>query len=434
VLETLYQDAGALRGVLDWVDDRFGPLRRLWGTRLSNPEPQWWLFTCDLARSPVGTWYCPYPAGAAGTSIDRSEALRRTLGEAVERYSGLNAASSVDVFPLSLSESPLIDRFPLCAPDEPCLPTFRVRQPHATLRHTKVRRLATGEGVAIPAPFVCLDYQPEPGESAITMPISTGLAFHAELHLAIWNALCEVAERDAIMLMWWTRRTSRRLECNDPSLPLDLASRLERLRRTGLTTHLFDITTDFRVPTVFCILEDKSYPHYVAGASCKSDPAGACSKALDEAVSVRVSARKMGSASLPSLTDFSWVQSLEMHELLYAHWRGSPALDFLLNQQIAPLPFEEFANHPWWQAPSDMRDLALRAAGLEELGLTVLWTDVTAPEATEFGQVERVVVPEMLPLAQDHNARWLATPRLLRAAGLREGTTSAFNPYPHPFA
>jgi len=123
-----------------------------------------------------------------------------------------------------------------------------------------------------------------------------------------------------------------------------------------------------------------------------------------------------------------------MHELLYAHWRGSPALDFLLNQQIAPLPFEEFANHPWWQAPSDMRDLALRAAGLEELGLTVLWTDVTAPEATEFGQVERVVVPEMLPLAQDHNARWLATPRLLRAAGLREGTTSAFNPYPHPFA
>jgi len=128
------------------------------------------------------------------------------------------------------------------------------------------------------------------------------------------------------------------------------------------------------------------------------------------------------------------VQSLEMHELLYANWRASPALDFLLNQQASPLPFEEFAGQPWWQAPMDMSDLNRCAVCLEGMDLTVLWTDVTAPEATEFGHVARVVVPEMLPLAQDHNARWLATPRLLRAAGLTEGATSAFNPYPHPFA
>jgi ribosomal protein S12 methylthiotransferase accessory factor len=300
--------------------------------------------------------------------------------------------------------------------------------------HTMVRRLATGEEVAIPAPFVCLDYQPQAPEPAITMPISTGLAFHAELHLAIWSALCEVVERDAIMLMWWSRRSPRRLECSHATLSLCLRSRLDQLRRAGLTAHLFDITTDFRVPTVFCILEDERYPYYVAGASCKSDPVAACTKALDEAVSVRVSARKMGLANLPPLGDFSWVRSLELHELLYAHWRASPALDFLLNQQVAPLPFEEFARQPWWQAPADMSDLARRAQCVEGMDLTVLWTDVTAPEATEFGHVARVVVPEMLPLAQDHNARWLATPRLVRAAGLTAGSTATLNPYPHPFA
>jgi hypothetical protein len=43
-------------------------------------------------------------------------------------------------------------------------------------------------------------------------------------------------------------------------------------------------------------------------------------------------------------------------------------------------------------------------------------------------------VPQMLPLSPDHRVRWLATPRLLRLAGLSAPDPSALNPYPHPFA
>jgi hypothetical protein len=68
------------------------------------------------------------------------------------------------------------------------------------------------------------------------------------------------------------------------------------------------------------------------------------------------------------------------------------------------------------------------------MGLNVLWTDITAPEATGLGHVIKVIVPEMVPLTQDHNVRWLGTPRLLGASGLKQATTAAFNPFPHPFA
>jgi len=66
--------------------------------------------------------------------------------------------------------------------------------------------------------------------------------------------------------------------------------------------------------------------------------------------------------------------------------------------------------------------------------MTPLWTEITDPALAELGHVVRVVVPEMLPLAQDHRARWLGTPRLLKRAGLSRAPASAFNRYPHPYS
>jgi hypothetical protein len=80
-----------------------------------------------------------------------------------------------------------------------------------------------------------------------------------------------------------------------------------------------------------------------------------------------------------------------------------------------------------------MDSLSRLATQLQEAGLTVLWTEVTAPEAAAFGHVVKVIVPEMVPLAQDYNARWLATPRLRQAAGPDRAGALAWNPFPHPF-
>jgi ribosomal protein S12 methylthiotransferase accessory factor len=84
--------------------------------------------------------------------------------------------------------------------------------------------------------------------------------------------------------------------------------------------------------------------------------------------------------------------------------------------------------------PADLTDLAACARRLEGMGLTALWTEVTAPEAEGLGHVVKVIVPEMVPLSVDHGARWLATPRLRRVGDAGRPGTSAWNPFPHPFA
>jgi ribosomal protein S12 methylthiotransferase accessory factor len=417
------------------VDDRFGPLRNLHGRKLRPPEPGWWVYTCNLARSPVGLWFTTNPAGAAGTSLEADEALDRLLGEAVERYSALNAQTDAGCISLLPIESALLNRFPTCAAEEPCPADFRCPDPKIPLTHVLVQRLLDNRQIAVPAGYVHLNFQPQPPEPALTLPISTGLAFHAQLHQALWNGLCEVAERDALMIAWWTRRPLRPLDVSSADLPMPVWSRLKRLHAAGLTTYLFDMTWDFQVPTVFCILAAQRYPYFVAGAACRADPVAACTKALDEAVSARICFPTIvRPAALPSLEDFAWVRSLEQHAFLYAAWQATPALDFLLQSSAPAVDFLDFVRRSWWPAPRDMTELVAIAAKLDAMGLSVLWTEVTSAEAVDFGHVVKVIVPETVPLAIDHNARWLATPRLLRAAGLDQPALDAFNPFPHPFA
>src|SRR5262245_21533 len=80
---------GPLESVLHLIDERFGPLCDLAPRLLVDGERPWWLYTCNIARVPAGAWFKPYPSQAAGTAIEGEVALKRCLGEAVERFSGL---------------------------------------------------------------------------------------------------------------------------------------------------------------------------------------------------------------------------------------------------------------------------------------------------------------------------------------------------------
>jgi ribosomal protein S12 methylthiotransferase accessory factor len=217
-------------------------------------------------------------------------------------------------------------------------------------------------------------------------------------------------------------------------MPDALTDRLERLAQMKVTVRLFDITTDFQVPIILCIAASDSFPYIVAGAACRADPGEACMKAVDEAVAMRfgLPELKASIASIPSRPED--VHSLNDHALYYADKSDTGPFAFLSEGRRAVVGFDAFAARSWWHPPSNMNSLRRIAAHLKLNGLTVLWTDVTCPEATVFGRVVKVVVPEMIPLSPDHGIRWLATPRLLKQAGLQTASAAAFNPLPHPFA
>lgn len=415
--------------LLAWADDRFGPLGRLRRLRLGAPDPPWWYCGADLARAPVGNWFSPEPVASAGASLDPDEALWRALGEGVERYCALNAVVSGE--PVTLREAGLADRWPVCAPDEPCPPSLRALPIDTPLTHVSARRLADDREALVPAGIAHLNFQSAPTEPPVAVPISTGLAFGRDLPGALWRGLCEVAERDAIAGMWWTGAPLPEIAADARHVPDAVAERLELVAAAGLRVRLFDMSTDFRVPAVFCVVTAERYPFLVVGAGCHADPAAACAKALDETVALRCALR--GRRDGPAPASPAEVRQLIDHALYYAGQAGHPAFAFLLGRRGPRRSFAEFAGQDWWTAPADLPALSRFAAARERDGFTALWLDLTAPEAAGLGRVVKVIVPEMVPLSPDHAIRWLGTPRLLARAGLAEASAARFNPDPHPF-
>ncbi len=111
---------------------------------------------------------------------------------------------------------------------------------------------------------------------------------------------------------------------------------------------------------------------------------------------------------------------------------NSRGLEFLLNDNPNKLSLDDYKKRQWLQAPESMEDLGKIAKQLEELGLTVLWSDLTSTEAAELGTCVKVTIPEMVPLNVAHKVRWLACPRLNinKQESLK---ASDFNHFPHPF-
>jgi ribosomal protein S12 methylthiotransferase accessory factor len=409
------------------IDKRFGPILETSLLRLGIPEPNWWVCRASLARTPPGTRFTSARLAAAGTSIDLEEAELRGMGEALERYSAL----TVDFVgrPLIASAMDRSLQFPRCAVDEQCPDSFRSIPADAQLTFVEVRRLSDDATTLVPAGYVHLHFRPDSCEPMVTLSISTGVAFRPSLVDAIWCGLCEVAERDALMLMWWLQLSVAEIVVKTVEIPPALAVRLAALERANLSARFFDMSTNFHVPTVFCLLVGTTYPHLSVGAACRCGAVEAICKSLDEAVAGRIVLREIPR----KVQDSSRTpQTLENHLLYYADGRNATAFKFLTESKTA-VGLKEFIGSDWWAAPKTMADLAARASHLLAEGLTALWADITVPEIAALGYVVKVTVPEMVPLSPDHSCRWLATPRLMSRGKVKDATTGAFNPNPHPF-
>jgi ribosomal protein S12 methylthiotransferase accessory factor len=75
-----------------------------------------------------------------------------------------------------------------------------------------------------------------------------------------------------------------------------------------------------------------------------------------------------------------------------------------------------------------MDQLRSVAACLKQMGYDVYYKDLTLNEVKPIGFVYRVIIPQMMPLTQYDNTRWLS-------ALIADGRSMAdINPYPQPFS
>ena len=439
----------------DLVDARTGIVRDVRELRLEEDEPAF-VHYLSTAASTAAWNLLPNFGDNGGVGTDRPTAIRKALGEAVERYCSAifdydeltwatyetlarRAAAGHGPRPVDPETFALYSAEQLTAPGFPWRP-FRRDTPVAW---TPGRALDPDlpeidvEPVLVPAGFVFVPYHylPQRPDTPVTQPISTGLACGAGAADAAVSALCEVIERDAFTITWQRRLSRPRW---DPAtLPAPLPELLRRFTDAGLAVHVVDITTDIPVPTVLTVAVGRAdtSPAVAVAAATHPDPVSACRKSLEELAHTRRFASQvmdyLPAVPLDVEAGHPAVTGQREHLRSYCPQEATARAAFLWAGPVLPFPDE----------PTDLGGppadrLRRLVTAVIAAGEQVFACELTTPDIAELGlSVMRVVVPGLHPLHMGHGNRARGGHRLRTVPDRLPHPCAAVddNPYPHPF-
>jgi ribosomal protein S12 methylthiotransferase accessory factor len=307
-----------------------------------------------------------------------------------------------------------------------------------------------GEPVLVPE---CCAYYRLPEESRrdrFVYEISNGCALGSCPEEAILHGLLELAERDAFLLTWLAQLPIPRLDprsASDARIP----SMIERIRRrTGYRVQLHASTLDILVPCFWAMARDErddaQRPRVLCAAGSSLDPESGVLGALQELSSCLewrlASYPRERERAAQLAADFSRVESMDDHALLYCHPDAAGRLDFLSSDPAPPISFAELGRRCGWpEATSDLTaDLREMLARFLARCHDVVVVDQSTPEHHAGGfTCVKVLAPGTLPMTFGHRLRRVeGLPRLLEVPhelGYRPRPLSQaeLNPAPHPF-
>ncbi len=416
------------------VDAEVGVARRCFSLPIDGDDPRVFM---SIAESALGGFGC-------GVDVSEDRARAAAIGEVAERYSAhfydrdtLTTASwneldepALDPETFALHSSPQLTAFATSLDDTP-------RPFDRGTRTSWVRGtdLSSGASVLVPAPFVYLPYRYPQDEPFFTDCTSTGLALAANRESAALSALSEVAERDAVAIVWLAGLAVPRVEF-DPDDELGRFVR-SRFAAAGFSCVLLDAHLDLPLSVVIAILfDEKGRPSF--GSAARSSSLAAARKALLEAAQARIS-WKRDSLIEPRrrfASDFSDVREFSDHPVVYADPARHDDLTFLWSSRQT-VHWREIPDRATGRAD---RDLEVLFEGLEDLGHRAVAVEVTTPDLASLGlRVVRALAPGLQPLNGAHCRPALGGLRL-RELPMRLGLATApladddLNRLVHPFA
>jgi ribosomal protein S12 methylthiotransferase accessory factor len=373
----------------------------------------------------------------AGRAIgDRDLARAIAIAEAAERYAGGAFFSTEPTLTRQGSlPGPEIDlsAVPRCSEREYTHPACPVTAPdwRSDMRWVTGRELRSGEDRWLPAVMTCYGLDRLPSER-FWYPISTGYAVHSTVSKAVFSALCEVVERDAVAITWLQRLPLPRLPAS--VLDQDTVALIDWATRHFVDTHLFDATTDIGLPTVYVVLRADHDATAATTVSCSTGLTltQAARRAVLEAITARIPAQDGPDAAPPE--DYAEFSGITDGSRYMGNPRMRHAFDFLTSRPDTPanqVSLSRFAD--------DEADGLRRLVGiLGGLGMEVIVVDRTTRELAAVGLIAvSVVVPALQPMSVHPLAQFRAHPRLYSAParmGHRVLAEEDLNHLPQPFA
>ncbi len=433
-LRDLWQDGvGLITAVHKLRVDSDGPQFSVTTARLGDLATLW-------AGTPrQGTKYHVGSLDGAGIAEGDEHSIIPALAEALERYcsSTFDHRQFISATAEELGAKALdLDDIPRCSDtelaDRQC-PLVLPRK-DKSIRWVPGVSLVSGEVVYIPVSLVYLYVPTNSIYERLAIGITTGCAAHTSLTAAIVNGILEVVERDALSLTWLQRFSLSRISRSSLIASSLLSGVWEQHVRasTELTVSLFDATTEFGIPVVYCIQESAVDSTLKTVVSCASALTAeiAAAKALRDVAMLRVClrhAKKPPSSrdDFTQVTDGGIFMAREDQYEAFSFLTGTTRETSLMAMKSATVSSQR----------ASLEDL-LRRFKRAKIDLYVV--DLTTDEALRAGmRVVRVVIPALQPFSFIHRARYLGHRRLYEAPaklGYRSYSETELNHHPQPFA
>jgi ribosomal protein S12 methylthiotransferase accessory factor len=264
--------------------------------------------------------------------------------------------------------------------------------PSATIEWVAIADLASGARRLLPVEF----FYPRANlkRPRLVLESSSGTAAHTEPEAATRAALCEVIERDCLLLFWYRRPRTIAVAIDAIPAP-DIREDLRRLQLMGFVVTVCALAYDLDAPCFLIVgLRGESF---IYGGGCHPDWHRALTHAVTElGQSLRqLMATPTATVISRSLPD---VRTPGDH---YGLFNRGPLHGVL--RQVLAQTLERADSVPWCstrQAPmSDARAVEALLNLLAARGLRAYGCDLTPPELAGCGvHVRRVLVPGLIPI------------------------------------
>lgn len=308
---------------------------------------------------------------------------------------------------------------------------------------TKVNSLHDKSESFIPAQLIHFMYKKSYTEPTIRLSDSTGAAAGISTDQALYNAVCELIERDAYAITYYNRLPIKKIrtdQINDNTIK----NLITYISRHYFTVLLFDIRLDIDIPIFLCLLIDETNvgPKISIGVKCSLSWQDAMSGAIMEALQ-GINATRTIIALQQSLKKNEFKKfGLGMQAILerVMYWANPISVDdisFLLSSSYEsfkpPMQKEVILGSSF----SNLLSVVIRK--LEKVGINkIYWKQITPSYLNKYNITSvKVVIPNLQTIPLDGSLFYFGGDRLYNVpvrCGFQKNPTQEkdFNRIPHP--
>ena len=414
---------------LDSISDVIGIVRNINAIDTLNRDPKCFNFGA-IANSRDYSFYkikggCCHP--------DENGAILGTIGEVVERYSASlynNRELVVSDFRNLKKNAISPNRYALFHKEQLNDPKFPFKKfdSESVVSWFPMKDLTTGAEVYVPAQLIYMPFLKD--QNIIAPNVSTGLAAHNNIYDAILNGLYEVIERDSFVLTWYQMLQLERIAINE-----DICSFINGMIRTEVEIHLFDMTTDLKIPSVLVLgfFENEQGRKFAIGSATRWTYGEAIKKAVTELIQSIIGSRVTEKfMDNKKYSRFSDITTFEDHGWYYMSNPETWSIyDYLLStKKEKKIVFKEKDNL------TTVEKIKKIVESLANKNYNVCVKDLTTVDFKQLGYHSvKIVVPQLLPLSGNYNYYFLGGERLFtvpETLGHKSRDYKELNPYPHP--